>query len=85
MNAGWKARHRRRRCMALMCLSLLTPWIMGGCPEFRTDLVGVLATATRSALFGTDDALTIGNTARASFFDATLDLIFSVLEGDNGT
>lgn len=60
----------------LLGLCLLLPLLMGGCPEFRNDIVSVMETATRSALLGTDDELTIANAVRVSFVDVTIDLIF---------
>ena len=77
-------RARKTRCGALLGLWFAIPLLMGGCPDYRTDLVGVLATATRSALFSNDDAVTITNTVRASLVDATLSLLFSQLAGDGG-
>jgi hypothetical protein len=57
---------------------------MGGCPEFRDDVVSVVETATRSALLGTDDYSTIANAARVSFVDVTIDLIFDQFLSDQG-
>jgi len=55
---------------------------MGGCPEFRDDVVGVMETATRNVLFGTDAAWTIADAARVSFADAVIDLFFGQLRSD---
>lgn len=72
------------RCRALLCLCVFTPLQVGGCTVFRDDLVGVLATATRSALFGNDDIYAIADTARASLIDSALDFFFNQLEADGG-
>jgi hypothetical protein len=57
---------------------------MGGCPEFRNDVVGVFESAARSALLGTDDEWTILHTARGSLVDATVDLVFDALRTNAG-
>ena len=67
----------------LLGLSLLLPLLMGGCPEFRDDIVGVYETATRSALLGAEDEETITYTARASVVDATIDLFFDQFRSDS--
>jgi hypothetical protein len=66
----------------LLGLCFLLPFLMGGCPEFRNDVVGVFETATRTALLGTDDEFTISYTARGAMVDATIDLIFDVFRTD---
>lgn len=71
--------HRSTLRRLLLGLCCLVPLLMGGCPEFRNDVVGVLETATRSALLGTDDEWTIRNAARVSLIDVTIDLIFDQL------
>ena len=70
-------RHR-----SLLGLALLLPFLMGGCPEYRNDLVGVFETVARNALLGTDDQATITHTARGSLVDATIDLVFDVFRTD---
>ncbi|MBU0717111.1 MAG: hypothetical protein KJ749_02595 [Planctomycetes bacterium] len=70
-------RHR-----SLLGLALLLPLLMGGCPEYRNDLVGVFETVARSTLLGTDDQATMAYTARGSLVDATIDLVFDVLRTD---
>ena len=67
---------------ALLGLCSLVPLLMGGCPEFRNDVVGVFETATRSALLGTDDELTIANAVRVSLVDATIDLLYDRVMAD---
>ena len=74
------ARLRTRRCA--LGLSLLLPFLMGGCPEFRQDVVGVFEAATRTALLGTEDEWTIGSITRGSLVDATIDLFFDQFRGD---
>ena len=61
---------------ALLGLCGLVPFMMGGCPEFRDDVVAIFETATRSALLGSDDRLTITNAVRTSLVDATIDLFY---------
>jgi hypothetical protein len=55
---------------------------MGGCPEFRDDVVGVFETAARSALLGTEDEWTIAHAIRGSLVDAAIDMISDQLRGD---
>ena len=71
-NASGGSRVRR----ALFGLCSLVPLLMGGCPEFRNDIVGVFETATRTALLGADDATTIVSAVRVSLVDATIDLVY---------
>jgi len=66
-----------RRPMLGLCI--LVPFLMGGCPEYRNEVVGVLEAATVSVLFGTEDAAAISQTARQSLVDATIDLVFDQL------
>ncbi len=77
-NASSKATPRR----CVLGVSLLLPFLMGGCPEFRDDLVGVFETATRGALLGSADQETIVNAARDSLFDASIDLFFDQFRSD---
>ena len=65
----------------LLGLCFLLPFLMGGCPEFRNDVVGVIETATRSALLGTEDEWTIAHAARGSLVDATINLLFGQFQG----
>jgi hypothetical protein len=67
------------KCLVLLGLCCLVPLLMGGCTEFRTDVVSVFETATRSALLSTDDEWTIANAARVSLVDSTINLIFDQL------
>jgi hypothetical protein len=55
---------------------------MGGCPEFRNEVVGVIEAATVSAVFGTEDAASISQTARQGLVDAAIDLIFDQFRSD---
>lgn len=41
---------RQRSRFALIALILLLPTMMGGCPEFRNEVVNALETAARSVL-----------------------------------
>ncbi len=66
----------------LLSLCLLLPFLMGGCPEFRDDIVGVAETATRSAFLGAEDRDTIAFGARTSIVDATIDLFFDQFRSD---
>ncbi len=68
---------------AKLGLFFLLPLLMGGCPEFRDELISVIETATRSALFDTQDTQTIADTAVTSLADATLDLIFDQFRTGN--
>ena len=70
----------RRRSVIGLCLML--PLLMGGCPEFRDDVVGVFETATRNALLGSEDEWTIAHVVRGSLVDATIDLVFDALRSD---
>ena len=68
---------------ALLGLCCLAPLLMGGCPEFRDEIVGVFETATRGVLLGTEDEWTIAYTARASIVDATIDLFYDQFRSDS--
>ena len=67
---------------SLVGLCLLLPLLMGGCPEFRDDVVSVFQTATEAALLSTEDAWTIVNATRVSLVDATIDLVFDSLRSN---
>ncbi len=84
MKTGTNASTGSTARQPLLGLCLLLPLLMGGCPEFRNDIVSVMETATRSALLGTDDELTIANAARVSFVDVTIDLIFDQFLSNEG-
>ena len=77
-----KYRPELRTWAAALGLCCLVPLLMGGCVEFRNDVVGVFETATRSALLSTDDELTITNAVRVSLVDSTIDLLFDSLLAD---
>ena len=68
---------------AVVALCLLLPTLLGGCPEFRNDVVGVFESAARSTLLGMEDEWTIVHAARGAFVDATIDLVFDVLRADS--
>lgn len=61
---------------AKLGLFFLLPLLMGGCPEFRDELVSVIETVTRSTLLTTEDTQSIADTATTSLVDATIDLFF---------
>jgi hypothetical protein len=79
---GTSSRSRPVLRLAAVGLGLLVPLLMGGCPEYRDDLVGVFETATREALLGTADEWTITYAIRGSVVDATIDLIFDQFRSD---
>lgn len=60
-------------------LFFLLPLLMGGCPEFREEVVSVIEMVARSALLSTQGAQTIADTATTSLLDATIDLLFDQL------
>jgi len=62
-------------------VSLLLPLLMGGCPEFRNDLVDLVEEATRGALLSTQDPIAIADAATLSLVDAALDLFFGQFRG----
>ena len=74
--------HRLPRWRSLLALYLMVPLLIGGCPEFRDDVVSVFETAAQSALLGTDDQWTITNAVRVSLTDATIDLFFDQFRSD---
>ena len=76
MKTGTNASTGSTARFALVGLCFLLPFLMGGCPEFRNDIVSVFESATRSALLSTDDEWTIANAARVSLVDVTIDLVF---------
>ena len=74
--------HRLPRWRSLLALCLMVPLLIGGCPEFRDDVVSVFETAAQSALLGTDDQWTITNAVRVSLMDATIDVLFDQFRSD---
>ena len=68
--------------IALGALCLLLPCLLGGCPDFRNDVVGAFETATRSIIFDQADAASVTETAGDSILDATIDLLFDQLRTD---
>ena len=68
--------------IALGALCLLLPCLLGGCPDFRNDVVGVFETATRSIIFDQADTASVTDTAGDSILDATIDLLFDQLRTD---
>ena len=75
--------HRSPRLRPLLALCLMVPFLIGGCPEFRDDIVSVFETATESALLGADDQWTITNAVRVSLVDVTIDLFFDQFRTGN--
>lgn len=75
--------HRSPRLRSLLALCLMVPLLIGGCPEFRDDVVSVFETAAQSALLGTDDQWTISNAVRVSLMDATIDVLFDQFRSDD--
>ena len=67
----------------MLGLCFLSPLLMGGCPEFRNDVVGVVEAATRTALLSDEDAWAIADTATLSLVDATIDLFFGQFLSDD--
>ena len=82
MKMGTKTRSGLAVGRPLCGLCLLLPLLMGGCPEFRDDVVSVLQTATQTALLGTEDERTILIATRVSLVDAVIDLVFDSLRSD---
>lgn len=68
---------------SLLGLCALLPLLMGGCPEFRNDVVGVFESAARSTLLGAEDEWTIVHASRGALVDATIDLVFDVLRAND--
>ncbi len=77
-NAPKQSIARRR----LLGLCFLLPFLMGGCPEFRDDVVSVFENAARSTLLGSEDEWTIANATRVSLVDVTIDLLFDQFRAD---
>ena len=74
MKTTYKAPRGSTSCRPLLGLFALLPLLMGGCPEFRNDVVGVFETAMRSALLGAEDEWTIVHATRGALVDATVDV-----------
>ena len=66
----------------LFALCLLLPALLGGCPDYRNDVVGAIETATRSLLITAEDQRVIAETARDSIIDASIDLFFDQFRAD---
>ena len=67
---------------ATIVLCLLLPGLLGGCPSFRNDVVGIFEAAARSVLLDDAGAPDVAETAVSSFIDATIDLAFDQLRTD---
>ena len=46
----WPAWRRKGNRWALALLCILTPAVMGGCPEFRNESINAIETATRGVI-----------------------------------
>jgi hypothetical protein len=78
-----RTRRDPARWVALTSLGLLLPALMGGCPEFRNDLVGTFETVTQSLLIAGQDPPTVIDAARDSILNAALNLFFDQLRSDD--
>lgn len=70
---------RARTAGTLLVLALILPGLLGGCPEFRNNVLDSLQSATQSVLVGgvqPDDAL---ETAGLGVVSALVELAFDAL------
>ena len=67
---------------AFLGLFVLFPLLMGGCPEYRNDVVSVVENATHDALLTAEDPRSIAEAATVAFVDATLTLFFDQFRTD---
>ena len=66
----------------LFALCLLLPALLGGCPEYRNDVVGALESAARGLIITDEDQRAIVETARDSIIDASINLLFDQYRAD---
>lgn len=70
---------RMRTAGALLALSLILPGLVGGCPEFRNDVLDSLQTATQGVLVGGVQPPDAVDTAADGVVAAMLNLVFDAL------
>ena len=64
-----------RQWLVLVLLGLL-PGLMGGCPEFRNDLVNIANDATQSVVLGGETEESAWDTAVRGALGAAIDLFY---------
>jgi hypothetical protein len=74
-------RVRRGRWVILLLLGLL-PGLMGGCPEFRNQLVDIANTATVSLVLSDEPSADVVESAAREAAAAVLGLLFDQLRTD---
>ena len=77
-------RNRSLRSTGLL-LALITtvPMLMGGCPEFRNDVINVANAATQAIVISDQNPDEAIDTASLAFWSAVIDLAFDQLRDDD--
>ena len=82
MRTARQATRRRLGGLFVVGLAALTPFLMGGCPDYRNAVVDTFEEATRSYLSGSDQE-TVRANAQYGFVDATVTLFFDQFRTDD--
>lgn len=82
MQSGNRSVRGARRGAAFALLAAL-PALMGGCPEFRNDLVTIANEATQAVVLGGESQDTVVDTAVRGALGAAIDLLFDQLRDDS--
>lgn len=78
---GQRPRATKSR-FAVLTLCLLLPGLLGGCPGFRNDVVGIFEAATRSIFLDDAEPPDVSEAVVSSFIDATISLAFDQFRTD---
>lgn len=85
MSRNKRPSKRSSHPLALWGLCLLLPFLMGGCPEFRNEVVNAVDTAVQGVVLGdveTDEAF---DSASQAALGAAFDLLFDQFRTDQRT
>jgi hypothetical protein len=63
-------------------LLFIIPALMGGCPEFRNNVVNIANEATQSVIIGGEDQNAAWDNVVRGLLSATIDLFFDQLRTD---
>jgi hypothetical protein len=67
----------------VVALPICIPLLMGGCPEFRNDVINAANAATQGIVVSDQDSAEAFDTASRAFWSAVIDLAFDQLRDDS--
>ncbi|MCB9849873.1 MAG: hypothetical protein H6817_04135 [Phycisphaerales bacterium] len=76
-------RVNRLRAAACVALMVITPMLMGGCPEFQNSVVNIANEATQNIILNDADQRTAVETATRGVLSAAIDLFFEQFRNDS--